>query len=337
MHRQIRVRFTRSRLLGGFVGTTLSAGLGWIAYSSLFIPDKLPLPPAMTEEPRHLDGNAGPLGYYTAGTGGRPLLLIHSINAAASAYEMRPLFEHYRQSRRVYAPDLPGFGFSDRSDRNYTPRLYTDAILDMLDLIAHDVGDTPVDAMGLSLGCEFLARAASERPERFNTVALMIPTGLRKGDQSYGAPGTTRQVPLVREAFSFPLWSRPFFKLLNTRASQRYFMERVFSSCSAVDQDLLEYYYLTSHQPGAEYAPYAFVSGKLFSADIGYVYDTLTMPVWLVYGSLGEFNNIDTERLAGRPNWSIESFPTGGMIHFERLDDVCTAYDAFLAATRTGA
>jgi pimeloyl-ACP methyl ester carboxylesterase len=332
MQPQTRVRSTKNLLVGGIVGTTLTAGLGWIAYSSLFIPDKLPMPPAVTEGPHQLSGKAGPLSYYAAGSGGRPLLLIHSINAAASAYEMRPLFEHYRQSRRVYAPDLPGFGFSDRSDRDYTPRLYTDAIIDMLDLIAQEVGDTPVDAIGLSLGCEFLARAASEHPERFNTVALMIPTGLRKGDKSYGAPGSTRQVPLLREFFSFPLWSRPFFKLLNTRASQRYFMERVFSSCSAVDPDLLEYYYLTAHQPGAEYAPYAFVSGKLFSTDIGHVYDSLTMPVWLAYGSLGEFSNIDTERLAGHSNWSIETFPSGGMIHFERLDDLCAAYDSFLVA-----
>ena len=39
----------------------------------------------------------------------RPLLLLHSINASASAYEVKPLFEHYRQQRPVYAPDLPGF------------------------------------------------------------------------------------------------------------------------------------------------------------------------------------------------------------------------------------
>jgi pimeloyl-ACP methyl ester carboxylesterase len=49
-----------------------------------------------------------------------PLLLIHSVNAAASAYEVRPLFDHYRGRRPVYALDLPGFGQSDRSDRLYS-------------------------------------------------------------------------------------------------------------------------------------------------------------------------------------------------------------------------
>jgi pimeloyl-ACP methyl ester carboxylesterase len=46
-----------------------------------------------------------------------PMLLVHSVNASASAAEMAPLFDYYRQSRSVYALDLPGFGFSDRSDR----------------------------------------------------------------------------------------------------------------------------------------------------------------------------------------------------------------------------
>ncbi|GAB4204505.1 MAG: hypothetical protein OHK0022_29750 [Roseiflexaceae bacterium] len=71
------------------------------------------------------------LSFYSAGQGS-PLLLIHSINAA-SAYEVRPIFEHFQASRRVYALGLPGFGFSERSNRDYTPRLFTDALLDMLD------------------------------------------------------------------------------------------------------------------------------------------------------------------------------------------------------------
>jgi pimeloyl-ACP methyl ester carboxylesterase len=58
---------------------------------------------------------AGRLSYYVSGHG-PPLLLVHSINAAGSAYEVKPLYEHYARSRTVYALDLPGFGFSDRSD-----------------------------------------------------------------------------------------------------------------------------------------------------------------------------------------------------------------------------
>ena len=36
---------------------------------------------------------------------GRPLLFIHSVNAAPSAIELKPLFKHFQLSRPVFAPD----------------------------------------------------------------------------------------------------------------------------------------------------------------------------------------------------------------------------------------
>ena len=56
---------------------------------------------------------------------------VHSVNAAASAYEMAPIFNRYRTSLPEIAMDLPGFGLSDRSDRIYSPRVYHEAILDV--------------------------------------------------------------------------------------------------------------------------------------------------------------------------------------------------------------
>jgi pimeloyl-ACP methyl ester carboxylesterase len=307
----------------------VAAALGGIAYSRLFIPHDLPLPPALPAERRELVGRAGRLSYYVAGSG-EPLLLIHSINAAASAYEVRPLFEHFQASRRVYALDLPGFGFSDRSVRDYTPRLYTDALLDMLEEIARDVGPVQVDAAALSLGCEFLARVATERPDRLRSLTLITPTGLRRGEQFYGSRGSTRGISAVRALFELPLWSRPFFDLLNSHASQRYFLKQTFGSYAAIDAGLLEYDYLTAHQPDAQHAPYAFIAGTLFSADISRVYETLDLPVWLAYGTRGEFSDVDPTEVRDRDNWTVQAFETGGLPYFERLESFCTAYESFL-------
>jgi pimeloyl-ACP methyl ester carboxylesterase len=318
------------RLVSATIGLPLAAGLAGIAYSNLFVPHALDLPPALSGERRELVGRAGRLSYYVAGSG-RPLLLVHAVNAAASAYEVRPLFEHYRQSRRVYALDLPGFGFSERSARDYTPRLYANAILDLLDEIQRESGPEPVEALALSLGSEFLARAASEHPERFNTIALISPTGFGQGEMFYGQPGGVRGTQALRSIFAFGLWSRPFFDLLNSRPSQRYFLAKTFGSNKAIDQGLLEYDYLTAHQPEAQHAPYAFISGLLFSADISRVYDSLELPVWLAHGVRGDFTNYGgTQKLAARPNWEIRVFQTGGIPYFERPDEFAAAYDAFL-------
>jgi pimeloyl-ACP methyl ester carboxylesterase len=93
------------------------------------------LQPAVSGERFDTQGAAGRIAFYVAGSG-PPLLLVHSVNAAASAAEVRPLHEHYRASRTVYSIDLPGFGASERSDRVYSPRLMTDALLQLLDAIA---------------------------------------------------------------------------------------------------------------------------------------------------------------------------------------------------------
>ena len=62
----------------------------------------------------------------------RPLLLLHSINAAPSAMEMKPLFEHLAPQRPVFAPDLPGFGLSQRGDLPYSSDFYAQAIADVI-------------------------------------------------------------------------------------------------------------------------------------------------------------------------------------------------------------
>jgi NAD(P)-dependent dehydrogenase (short-subunit alcohol dehydrogenase family) len=76
----------------------------------------LPSPLAATR--REISGTAGRLALYEAGSGA-PVLLIHSINAAASAYEVRPLFERLSATHRVFAIDLPGYGGSQQGERHY--------------------------------------------------------------------------------------------------------------------------------------------------------------------------------------------------------------------------
>lgn len=292
------------------------------------------LPPALPGASwRALSGRAGRVGLYADGEGGPPLLLVHSVNAAASAYEVRPVFEWARARRRTYAPDLPGFGSSDRSERPYQARLYADAVHDALDAIAAEAGPEPVDALAVSLGCEFLARAAVERPERFRTLALVTPTGFNRGsDKLRGPEGASREIPGLYKLFTVPLWSQGFYDLLVSRRSVRYFLKRTFGS-DAIDEGLLEYDYLTAHQPGAKNAPYAFVSGRLFSRDIRGVYERLTLPVWMTQAERGDFSDFrDAGWTAARPNWTSRRIDAGALPYFERPAEFLEAYEAFLAA-----
>jgi pimeloyl-ACP methyl ester carboxylesterase len=262
-----------------------------------------------------------------------PLLLVHSVNAAATAYEMKTLFEHYQGKRAVYALDLPGFGLSNRSDRKYTPRLMTDAVHAAVREIQSSHGEAPIDIVALSLGCEFAARAANDMPNVFRTVALISPTGFdrraARAAQHVGSGGT-RAMPWLHRLLSFPLWKRGFFSALTSRASIRFFLQKTWGA-KDIDESLLEYDYITTHQSGAENAPYYFVSGYLFSTDAMKLYRNLSMPVWMTHGVRGDFVDYGEKRLVERlPNWSIDVFQTGAMPHFEKPAEFIGLYEAFL-------
>lgn len=296
----------------------------WIVYSATLIDHNMPLPLAIESERRFFQsGRAGLLNYYvdTSGTG-RPLVLLHSINAAASAYEMRPLFEAYRGRRPVYALDLPGFGFSERSDRYYSPRLYTNAILDFLERIVEE----PADVIALSLAGEFAAQAALERPDAFNSLALISPTGLKgSGRESESGGGNG-----LLNAFLFPLWSQALFDLVATRKSIQYFLKKSFQG--AVDEGMASYAYLSAHQPGARYAPLHFLSGKLFTPNIlETVYTSLQLPTLIVYDqdAYTSFERLP-DLLLAHPNWSAARItPTKGLPHYEQLDTLGKVLDNF--------
>jgi pimeloyl-ACP methyl ester carboxylesterase len=285
----------------------------------------------MTPEARpfHLPA-AGGLAGLCAGEGA-PLLLVHSVNAAASVAEMRPLFERWSPRRRVFAVDLPGFGASSRAPRAYTPRLMTDALLATVDHIRAQCGPVPIDALALSTGCEFLARAASERPTHFGRLALVSPTGLRGLRAWRGAPGSTRFMPGLHRALSQPLWAGALFRSLTRPGVVRYFLEKTWGS-KAIDEQLWRDAVQAARAPGAEHAPLYFLSAGLFSADILSVYEALRQPVWVCHGTRGDFTDYrGLVHLQGRPNWEVTVQDGGAMPYFEQPEHFDRAFSRFLA------
>lgn len=315
-------------------GLSALGAAGWLAHTARRVPHDLPLAPALAGELRDHRGRSGRVAVYVAGEG-PPLILVHSVNAAASAFELRTVFEHARRTRRVYAPDLPGFGQSDRSARRYDIALYVHAVDDLLDLVAADCGSVPVDALALSLGCEFAARAALARPERFRSLSLVAPTGLARLAKpvAIGEAGASRELPGLRRVLDGPIWGQPLYDLLVSRRSIRYFLRRTCGT-SAVDEGLVDYCYATAHRPGARHAPYAFLSGALFGRDIRAVYERLSLPVWMPHATRGDFRQPPEAlgALRDRTNWRIEPMPTGALPQFEAPERFLRAFDDFLAS-----
>jgi pimeloyl-ACP methyl ester carboxylesterase len=286
----------------------------------------------MNQKPLRLNG----VHVHVAGRGS-PVLLVHSINAAAGAHEMRPLTERLSASHTVYVPDLPGFGASDRHAVAYSPRLYTDALHAVVDSIQSRHGQEPMPALALSLGCEFLARAAAERPDRFSALALVSPTGLMGTQARRGPAGATRAVPGMHRVLTGPGWGPSLFRLLTRPGVVRYFLRRTWGS-DRIDETMWAEAVAAAQARGAHHAPLYFLSAALFSADVLALYEALAMPVWASHGTRGDFTDYRGRvHLEGRPNWRWTVYEGGAIPYFEHPATFGSELERFFAGAATAA
>jgi pimeloyl-ACP methyl ester carboxylesterase len=197
---------------------------------------------------------AGELSYYADTTApGRPLVLVHGLHLAASALQVQPLFDHYRSRRPVYAPDLPGFGWSERGAQPFSPELYASALAELLRDIA--AGAEPPDIVALSLSCEFVSLTALQHPSLVHSLAFIAPTGL-----SSTAPPTGIVEALARRTWQSPWLSRALFAALSRGASLERLLAR--ESYGEADSATRQYALSTTRQPGAHHAPIAWLAGR---------------------------------------------------------------------------
>ena len=288
------------------------------------------LPAAIKADLAHwTSATCGRVAYYSDANagGGRPLLLLHSINAAPSAMEMQPLFEHYRGSRPVYAPDLPGFGHSQRGDRPYTAELYANTIRGFLSEI---IGG-PADIVALSTSAEFAARAALD-DDRIKTLVFISPTGFAARPR----PSAKTRSRLLR-FFSRPVVGAALYRALTVKPSVRYFLNMGF--VGQPPKALVDYAHRTTRQPGARFAPFLFLSMQLFTDDApNTLYRHVKVPALVLYD---EDPNISFERLPEVvdqcDNWqAVRVSPTLGLPHWEELQQTTAALDSFWSAPSSG-
>lgn len=315
---------------GSVISAAAASAAGWILYSRKYIRHDMEIEKAIDAEIKDYQSEeAGRLSYYVSpNKRGTPLLLIHSINATSSAFEMQPIFEHFQGQRPVYALDLPGFGFSDRSNRVYSPLMYQNAITSF---IKNVIGQA-TDVIALSLSCEFAALSAVHDPENIRSLAMISPTGFQppKGG-SFTEHAQKRGVKnFVYSGLAIELWNRPFYDLISSRPTIQFFLNKNFEGL--VPERFVDYAYQTSHQPGAQHAPTYFISGKLNTPAIREtVYQALTQPVLVLYDRDPATNfEMLPIFLHERENWkAVRIYPTKGLPHWDEPAKTFRALDDF--------
>ncbi len=152
-----------------FFGVFLAAIYGWALVA--FRRRERLNPADLALDGRRLSIDGISVHYVEEGDPSTPaLLMIHGLGSAAS--DFRPLIARLAERYRVIAPDLPGFGFSERPRKyDYSPARQTGILLSLLDRLGID----RAIVVGSSLGGSTAVEIALTAPERVRTLVLIAP------------------------------------------------------------------------------------------------------------------------------------------------------------------
>ncbi|SFR41055.1 Pimeloyl-ACP methyl ester carboxylesterase [Halogeometricum rufum] len=250
-------------VVGGVV-----AGAGLLAATNAALSRRAPpLEPALSGDQRTYRWRGIDVRYAEAGDEDDPdLLLLHGINAAGSNGEFREVFDELAEDYHVVAPDLPGFGTSDRPQLRYSAALYEDFVGDFVS----EFDDPAVVAS--SLTAAYLVGADPD----VSRMILVCPT-------ERGGPEPKQW---LRELIRAPLVGEAVFNLLGSKPSIRYFnADHGYADPTRVSEEWTDYEWLTAHQQNARFAPASFISGYLNSeVDLETALADVDVPVTLVWG-----------------------------------------------------
>ena len=138
------------------------------------------------------------VNYHDSGGDGAPVLLIHGSGPGVSAWaNWRLVMPELAQRARVIAPDMAGFGYSDRPEGfAYTLDAWVAqavALLDALDI-------AQADLVGNSFGGGLALALAIRHPERVRRLVLMGSVGL---DAVWGYEPSLQAMRALLDIFAY--------------------------------------------------------------------------------------------------------------------------------------
>lgn len=135
-----------------------------------------------------------------------PVVLLHGSGPGVSAWaNWRLLLPELSRSRRVIAPDLAGFGFTDRPERvTYAMETWVRQVADLFDALELDRADLVGNSFGGALALAFAIR----NPERVRRLVLMgsvgVPFEITEGlDAVWGYTPSPENMRVIMAHFAY--------------------------------------------------------------------------------------------------------------------------------------
>jgi Predicted hydrolases or acyltransferases (alpha/beta hydrolase superfamily) len=162
-----------------------------------------------TENPaigKDVDANGIRTNYLEAGSGGENVVLIHGSGPGVTSYaNWRNVLPALGENFHVVAPDMVGFGYSDRpADVRYGLDTWADQTLGVMDAL----GIEKAHLVGNSFGGGIALRLATQHPDRVGKLVLMGSMGvdfpITEGlDAVWGYDGTLEGMKKVMGYFAY--------------------------------------------------------------------------------------------------------------------------------------
>ena len=218
--------------------------------------------------------------YYTKTGSGKPLLLVHDLDAASSSYEWHKIIPALSKDYTVYTLDLLGCGQSEKPCLTYTNYVYVQLISDF---IKSEIGHrTDVIATGGS--SSFVIMACSGTHDLFNRIMII-------NHESIGAcshlPGTYSKY--YKRFLDFPITGTLLYHIAVSKQSLKdTFANTYFANPKYIKDSAIEAYYEAAHLGLSPKSVYACVRCNYTKCNITHGLKKIDNTIFLVGGSQKE-------------------------------------------------
>lgn len=230
----------------------------------------------------------GEIVYHTSGAG-EPLVFLHGIYPGASSFEWSRVYPQFAVGHEVIAPDLIGFGESERPRRGLDADDHVRALADLLFAVTNG---RPAAIVASGFGAALAVKLAIQHPDLVRRLVLYGPLGL---------DATARRIPLGLYTLSrLPALNRFVYRnYFARRPFIRGWLSRVgFGDPARVGDDVTDVLTSFAGQYGAEHAMLAFLRGRLLY-DVKSQLRRITQSVAILWPDLPDrFPPAHAERLA---------------------------------------
>jgi pimeloyl-ACP methyl ester carboxylesterase len=194
--------------------------------------------------------------YETLGEG-TPVLLLPAFSTVSTRGEMGGIAKRLSSQFQTVTLDWPGFGDSQRPPLDYRSALYHQFLQDFV----RDNFNSPTAVIAAGHAAGYAMQLAQKMPQSVSKVVLVAPTW--RGPLP--TMGVSQQVSgSVRQLVRSPILGQVLYQM-NTTSS---FLRLMYGRHVYVDKAKLTPEFIThkreiTQQPGARYAPAAFVTGAI--------------------------------------------------------------------------